>query len=321
MPKERGANPVAAHAKAEKNKALKKSKASVQAQRAEKLARRNPERLQRQIDDLQATKDAQGGSLRPRDAQQLEQLERDVAAIRKARASLPESQQYRERRPHTSNNDRQPRGGNANDTTLGKRRRGFSSEPSDSEATDPEALDIPMPRDTPPPVPRRQRRHDPSAAPRQPHGLPAKPPAPTAPSQTTYSSAPQLRDLKKEAVSAFVPSAVAARLKQKQQAASHTGKLLEPEELDRLEQSGYTDAARAADEAAKEEAFALMNADAGAPVDLAAEEAAFERELARETARTAGGADGDATGPGSSAAAPARLPRQVELEEVEDDGD
>ena len=48
----RALNPAAAALKAQKQAAAKKGKAQVLAQRNERLARRNPDRLQRQIDDL-----------------------------------------------------------------------------------------------------------------------------------------------------------------------------------------------------------------------------------------------------------------------------
>jgi hypothetical protein len=71
---------------------------------------------------------------------------------------------------------------------------------------------------------------------RLPHGLPPKPAfAPQA--KTTYESAPQLRDLKKEAVARFVPSVVRKKL----EVVKGSGGLVEPEELDRLEKAGYTD--------------------------------------------------------------------------------
>ena len=64
MPKERSLNPVAAQHKADKQKALAKNKKQVQSQRNEKLARRNPERLQRQIDELKELEAR--GALRPK---------------------------------------------------------------------------------------------------------------------------------------------------------------------------------------------------------------------------------------------------------------
>lgn len=102
--------------------------------------------------------------------------------------------------------------------TRGAARHGYVSSPSSD--TDPDVGEIPMPRDTPPPLPRWRRKDDIAAGvgngmnggERQTaHVLPEKleqivPPS----SQAVYESKPVLRDLRKEAA-AFVPAAVAAR--------------------------------------------------------------------------------------------------------------
>lgn len=62
-----------------------------------------------------------------------------------------------------------------------------------------------MPEGTPPPLHNRKLRKQSPKGPRQAHELPSKPVAPVV--QTTYESAPVLRDLRKEAA-AFVPAAV-----------------------------------------------------------------------------------------------------------------
>lgn len=61
-----------------------------------------------------------------------------------------------------------------------------------------------MPEGAPPPL-HKKLRAEPPKGPRQAHELPSKPEAPIV--QTTYESAPILRDLRKEAA-AFVPAAV-----------------------------------------------------------------------------------------------------------------
>lgn len=61
-----------------------------------------------------------------------------------------------------------------------------------------------MPEGAPPPL-HKKLRAEPPKGPRQAHELPSKPDAPIV--QTTYESAPILRDLRKEAA-AFVPAAV-----------------------------------------------------------------------------------------------------------------
>ncbi|KAL9577554.1 MAG: hypothetical protein Q9212_006296, partial [Teloschistes hypoglaucus] len=90
MPKDREKktlNPATAHLKSEKARALKKGKAAVSAQRTDRLASRNPFRLERQIADLKALAgDAAGaGGMGARDKKQLEELERQLGMVRKAR--------------------------------------------------------------------------------------------------------------------------------------------------------------------------------------------------------------------------------------------
>src|SRR5437762_1828507 len=157
--RERSINPAQQQRRLEKQKALKKGKAEVQARRNEKLARRNPERLQRQIDDLKAI-ESSGQPLRLHDKQVLEGLERDLRAVKKARETLGD------RAPKFGSGDtrqgqRYDRGRGPG--ALGKRRRdGFDGwrEHSDSSDTDESVRKIPMPKDTPPPTPRQHpQRH------------------------------------------------------------------------------------------------------------------------------------------------------------------
>ncbi|KAK5080241.1 hypothetical protein LTR70_008889 [Exophiala xenobiotica] len=303
--KERSVNPAQQQRKAEKAKALKKSKADLQARRNEKLAKRNPERIQRQIDDLKALE--AGGDIKPREKAILADLERDLKAVHKAKEALGLPAQ-----PIRSQALQAPQ------STLGKRRhdgqRKFDGRRQQSGSdTDESVRTIPWPRDTPPPVPKefRRNRHNETVH-----------PAPVQPAQvkTTYESAPQIRDLKREAVSRFVPTVV----KRKQDAVKgHAGQLLEPEELDRLEKEGYIKTAQAQD-APVEPKFSSYNPKAPDDLErLRAEEEAFEKELAL------GGADkGDShkevtegedkkeiPGPASRL-----LPsRHVEMEEVEDE--
>ena len=312
MPKERSINPAQQQRKADKQKALAKSKKQVQSQRNEKLARRNPERLQKQIDEL---KELEGrGVLRPKDKETLSQLERDLKGVRRARDALGDAA------PRFASHDRPPPRG-ARDEQLerrqeqqqhpGKRRRDQDEVHSDSEDTDPEVRDIPMPRDTPPPIPnnrKRERFTDPQVGAdgqRVPHALPAKP-VPVAPAQTTYSSAPQIRDLKKEAVR-FMPTTVAAN---KARLKGTSGRLLEPEEADRLEKAGYAAAQKAAEEAGLEARIAQVSHEVQAEgkgyMDLDEEARRFEKEVGSiypEEAESMGGR------------------RAVQMEEVDDEGD
>ena len=158
----RTVNPATAALKADKAKSIKKNKTLQAKQTAEKLARRNPERLQRQIDELKTHGEKSGG-LRPKDKQTLEELERDVKRIRKAREVLGDSFKKPERKD------------TGGDGVLGKRRRSEDGPRRDwqgqqqqrrrgdgpqSSDSDSDARDIPMPLDTAnmPPVPRRQNR-------------------------------------------------------------------------------------------------------------------------------------------------------------------
>ncbi|KAI4183270.1 MAG: hypothetical protein L6R41_005487 [Letrouitia leprolyta] len=267
MPKDRTLNPAAAQLKADKARALKKSKAAVSAQRNERLAQRNPSRLERQISDLKA-----GGDLNARDKKQLEDLERQLAAVKKAREKVgdkaPTFGSGGER------GGRGGRGGGRGGGVLGKRyrgeddgymgRRGRDDDTSGSE-TDESVRNIPMPRDTPPPIPSSSHRRGPrrdSTASTHRHGngdgnanltplgegrerhhshpLPQKPEpvvaAAATAAKTTYEAKPVVRDLRKEAVKAFMPAVVARKV---QAVKGAGGRLLEEEEVEKLEREGY----------------------------------------------------------------------------------
>lgn len=223
-------------------------KAAIAAQRTDRLAQRNPHRIQRQIDDLKASSPTSA-----RDKKTLEDLEKELARIKKAKEAVGD------KFTSSHGDSRGGRGGGGRGGgrggVLGKRSRdGGSSwgrDEEDSEDTDPEVRSIPMPRDTPPPIPHRRAQRGPNvsatnanATPlgvppgggeRLPHALPDKPVvAPPAPVQTVYESKPIIRDLRKEAVN-FVPAAVQRKLN----AAKGVGRLVDEEEMDRLEKEGY----------------------------------------------------------------------------------
>ncbi|KAK8193144.1 WW domain binding protein 11-domain-containing protein [Phyllosticta capitalensis] len=308
MAKEKNYNPVQAQHKADKARALKKSKANVQAQRNERLAKRNPDRIQRQIDDLKGAEER--NQLRPKDRETLHNLEKELRSIKKAREALGD------KAPQFHSDRRRDGGdGGRGGGVLGKRRRGGDfdkNDASESSETDEDARDIPMPRDTPPPIPRKPRKQDDTSVHSGPHALPAKPGAPAgqpAEVKTVYESAPVHRDLRKEATARFMPAAVARKVAAAK--GETPGKLLEPEELERLEKSGYRaggqqpnhekekilqsskeDAEQAAEAAIEEAEYNMMNAEAEieSQASLGAEEERFEREL-----------------------------KQVEMEEVEDE--
>ncbi|KIW70948.1 hypothetical protein PV04_03175 [Phialophora macrospora] len=306
--KERSLNPAQQQRKLEKAKQLKKSRAELQARRNEKLARRNPERIQRQIDDIKALEAA--GDIKPRERAILQDLERDLKAIRKARESLGE------KAPNFGGGQRR-REGDGNNNLLGKRRhdgerKHYQRRESSGSDTDDSVRRIPMPEDTPPPLPRESRRYFPRSedenhAARPNTALPPKPgSAPVL--KTTYESAPQIRDLRKEAVNRFVPDVV----RKKQQAAKGgpTGRLLEPEEMDRLEAEGYlgrTNDARESAGPTEDEENARR---------LAEEEARFLRELEMQDQHTANPMDDNARPEVETVQRPRR---HVEIEELEDE--
>ena len=100
--------------------------------------------------------------------------------------------------------------------------------------------------------------------------------------KTTYESAPQVRDLRREAVARFVPDVV----RKKQEVVRGSGGLVEPEVLDRLEREGYVQGASITKqrilqiEANPESSPSItgINADSEAK-RLAEEEERFHREL------------------------------------------
>ncbi|KAF2157047.1 hypothetical protein K461DRAFT_263999 [Myriangium duriaei CBS 260.36] len=207
MPKEKSLNPVAAHHKAQKKASVKKNKAVVQAQRQDRLSKRDPARLERQIASLQSL--SSSGALKPRDKDTLAALERDLAAVRKARerAGVPE-REHRDYREERGERER-------------KRRRTYEDE---GDETDPEVRGIPMPRDTPPPVPRAGVR-----------GRDGEKKEPVE-ARITYSSAPVMRDLKAAATGkGFAP----AQVRRNMDKVKGKGGLVEEEEWERLERAGY----------------------------------------------------------------------------------
>lgn len=199
MAKEKNFNPVQAEKKAEKQKQLRKQKAQLQTQRTEKLARRNPVRIQRDIDALKEAE--QSGSLRPHERQRLSELEKDLAAVNKARTTLGDkAPQFKPERRDDGGGKvgRGGRGGRGG--VLGKRSRGSERrrDGEESSDTDADVRHIPMPRDKSPPIPRRYRQDV------EGENGPPEAKKPTL----VYEAAPDVRDLKKEATR-FMPTAVA----------------------------------------------------------------------------------------------------------------
>jgi len=221
-------------------------KAELQARRNEKLAQRNPERIQQQIDQLKAIKESTG-KLSTFEEQSLEALEKDLKAVKKAREALGD------KAPVFRSGGRRGSGGDGGGV-LGKRRRDQEDGSSDDSDVPEDVKRIPMPRDTPPPIPkeildqwyakRRAKRGNANQEPlgdqqklqgRQDRQSSERSKTPVAEPKVVYEAKPIVRDLKKEAVSAFMPAVVRAKLEKGKGQAG----LLSPEEADRLEKEGY----------------------------------------------------------------------------------
>ncbi len=214
----------------------------MQERRNERLARKNPDRIQQQIDELKAVT-SKGGKLSSREEQVLEGLEKELKAVKKARDTLGDK----------APTFHQRRDGDSRHGVLGKRRRGTEDASSSDDDVPEDVRRIPMPRDTPPPIPkdvldewyakRRARRNAENAARQDARGETdkdkdtdkAKQAAPVVEHKTVYEAKPVIRDLRQEAVSAFVPAAVQAKMMK----GKGQGGLMEPEEADRLEREGY----------------------------------------------------------------------------------
>jgi hypothetical protein len=233
-------------------------KAEAAARRNEKLARRNPDRLQKQLDELKAIETG-GGKLTTHEQKILGELEKDLRAVRKAREVLGD------KAPSFSSRGGRDEGRGGG--VLGKRRRNGQFGRGDSDESDvPEDVkSIPMPRDTPPPISREvmdkwyqaRREHqgrvdqadrrgtqanniplgeNPRRLPQTERGSQSlRVATPVLEARTVYEAAPAIRDLRKEAVSAFVPAAVRIKMEK----SKGKGGLVEPEEADQLERAGY----------------------------------------------------------------------------------
>ncbi|KAI1456844.1 WW domain binding protein 11-domain-containing protein [Annulohypoxylon moriforme] len=245
-------NPVQAQRKAEKAKAIKKGKAEAAARRNEKFAKRNPDRIQKQIDDLKKITSS-GGKLTKHEESVLEGLERDLKTVTKAREALGD------KAPSFGRGGSFRGDGQRNNGVLGKRRRGGDDSGSDNDVPD-DVKNIPMPRDTPPPIPKeildewyakrraaRNANDTPLGGGRENSQDKQTPPAALVETKTVYEAKPMVRDLRKEAVSAFMPTAVRMKLEK----SKGQGGLMEPEEADRLEKEGYLKPSLDADDASE----------------------------------------------------------------------
>jgi hypothetical protein len=181
--------------------------------------------------------ESSGGTLTNHEKTVLAGLEKDLRAVQKAREALGDAA------PKFGGGPRTDAGGQR----LGKRRRDDRESSSESEEVPEDVKSIPMPRDTPPPIPKevldrwyqkrrermaRERGTDANATPLGRDERSAS--APKVEAKTVYEAKPVVRDLRKEAA-AFVPAAV--RLKMEK--SKGVGGLVEPEEADRLEREGY----------------------------------------------------------------------------------
>lgn len=205
-----------------------------------------------------------------------------------------------ERRPF---NDKSGRGNSASGGrgtgrggVLGKREREWRRDSgSDGSETDESVRNIPMPRDTPPPMPLRRPRQQPqpntgsasnaNAIPlgegrgggeREPHALPDRPPEVKEQPKTVYEAKPAVRDLRKEAVRRFVPTVVQKKLDATKGVG---GRLLEAEEVDRLDKEGYGVSRRVNSSTVEEVRPKNDGLEKLERAQLEEEEARFEREV------------------------------------------
>ena len=302
-------------------------KAAVAAQRTERYASRNPRRLESTISDLRALKESQGGKLSARDQRQLEEAERDIERVKKAREVLGDkAPTFNSNKGGGESRGRgDARGSRAGYGGLGKRNR--EEQESSGRETDESVKKIPWPRDTPPPVPRQRRddrpRHSTNAN-SEPLGAgrrlqnregaeaevpdAALPPKPAP--KTTYESKPIIRDLRKEATARFVPNAVKRKLDATKGVG---GKLLEEEEVEKLEREGYGAGGRRLGDGLEGRSLVVDAApevrgadaeDERARRRLEEEEERFKREMEAEDA------DGEQGGDG---------PKAVTMEDISDE--
>ncbi|KAG9185494.1 hypothetical protein G6011_08038 [Alternaria panax] len=333
MAKEKNYNPVQEAKKAEKQKAIRKQKTQLQNQRNEKLARRNPNRIQRDIDSLKELD--QSGAIRPHERQRLQELEKDLAAVNKARAALGDKAPVfkPERQYNNSNNDdNRERGAAQRDrraNVLGKRSRDGQRKDDDSSDTDDDVKCIPMPRDTPPPIPKRylQQQSQQDAD----DGTTTAPPEPKKPT-IVYEAAPQVRDLRKEATK-FMPASVAQKMK----LAKGEGRLLEPDEFDKLREEGYmkekkastpatekkaeggADTVVVARTAEEDELDAFLRSQNNMSAADVAEQAAEEAVKEAEYEMMAQEVEGNMRGIAGEASTAENTLKHVSMEEVEDE--
>ncbi|KAM3064876.1 hypothetical protein ACMFMG_011943 [Clarireedia jacksonii] len=254
MPKEKSINPAQAARKAEKAKAIKKGKATLQAQKTERLAKKNPFHLQKQLDELKAVEES-GGKLTAHEKKLVEGLEKELKAVKKAREEKGVVDEPRGGRGGRGGFH----GGRGGAGVLGKRRRDGDTDESESDEVDEETKRIPMPRDTPPPIPkevldkwyakRRERWQKRNANANETplggndrgsfggngSGLGSEKAKVEVEVKTVYEAKPVIRDLRKEAT-AFVPAVVRQKM---QRGKGEGGGLMEEEELERLEREGY----------------------------------------------------------------------------------
>ncbi|KAK9362042.1 WW domain binding protein 11-domain-containing protein [Lipomyces starkeyi] len=242
MAREKGLNPAQAQHKRDKANAIKKAKAERSQRMTEKLSKRNPDRISRQIEALKELE--QEGRLQGPDRKLLADLEQQLSLVNKAREKV---QQGGGKKSENAVNDGETRSTGLRErhqnksgvyVLKGLERRSIYWDPlfnptglppegfpyqewSDGEQEDEDVLNeeveyrpelgeadatgIPLPK-------------GPALRFKQPNPEPA-------PIRTTYEAAPIVRDLKKESAS-FIPASV-QRVQQRKRSASP-----EPQEPD-----------------------------------------------------------------------------------------
>lgn len=261
-------NPALAHHKREKAKLLRKGKAEAVARRDERLARRNPEQIRRQMEKL-----------KPHETERLEELKKELQLVEKARKTMGKEtdgealgKRRREDGDHDRDHQRQP-------TRRRVQNRHDEISSGSASDTDESVRNIPMPRDTPPPVPReywqarrnkqeqrnaarggrdgakdttKETGEDPEAE-AEAESEPKPEPEKRLPAQTVFESRPQIRDIQREVVQAFTPAAVARQQKRQKQQVAGTDR----EDSVKKEQQAHVEDVNEDEEDAEEESSAV----------------------------------------------------------------
>ncbi|KAK9246180.1 hypothetical protein V1506DRAFT_536090 [Lipomyces tetrasporus] len=240
MAKDKALNPAQAQHKKDKANAIKKSKAEKAQRMTEKLSKRNPDRIARQIQTLKELD--QEGRLQGPDKKLLADLEKQLALVNKAHEKVWQGDGNK---GPTAVNDGETRNSGLRDrhqnksgvyVLKGLERRSIYWDPLfNPTGLPPEGFPYQEWSDGEQDgedVPSEDVEYRPELGETDASGIPLpkgpalrfQPPKPEpAPIKTTYEAAPIVRDLKKESAS-FIPASVIQRAQQRKRSASPESK-------------------------------------------------------------------------------------------------